>query len=126
MIETGIVARIGAQIPALAGNILPVDRQETDTMPVLVYERISTVRPMASNGSASLVQSRYQLSMYHTTYDDMIALRSQLRASLSGFVGDMGNGVRCYGAQLENDQEEFLPELSLYGGSIDLTIWHEE
>ncbi|MBN8431809.1 hypothetical protein JF535_13205 [Microbulbifer salipaludis] len=126
MIETGIVSRISSQVPDLTGNILPIDRQETEQVPVLVYQRVSTTRPMTANGSASLVQSRFQLNVYTTGYDAMLALRSQVRASLYGFVGDMGNGVHCYGAELENDQEEFVTELSLYGGSIDLTIWHEE
>ncbi|MEW5248914.1 hypothetical protein [Microbulbifer discodermiae] len=126
MIETGIVARLAAQVPVLAGNILPVDRQETDIIPVLVYQRISTTRPMTADGATSLVLSRYQFNLYDASYDSMIGLRSQVRAALSGFVGDMGNGVRCFGAQLENDQEEYVKELSLYGGSIDLTIWHEE
>ncbi|MFS1524750.1 hypothetical protein ACL7TT_11640 [Microbulbifer sp. 2304DJ12-6] len=126
MIETGIVTRLTAQIPELAGNILPVDRQETDTVPVLVYQRVSTTRPLSADGTTGLVQSRYQLDIYDTSYDSMIALRSLVCAALSGFVGDLGNGVRCYGAQLENDQEDYIKELSLYGGSIDLTIWHEE
>lgn len=126
MIEHGIVSRLSAQVPDLAGNILPIDRQETESVPVLVYERVSTYRPMTTDGATSIVQSRFQLSVYAGSYDSMIALRSQLRGALSGFVGDMGSGVRCYGAQLENDNEEYINELSLYGGSIDLTIWHEE
>lgn len=125
MIETGIVTRIETQVPTLAGNVHPVDRQNNALLPVLVYQRISTQRDYSHSSGNTLVQSRYQLNLYHTDYVVMLGLRDDVVAAFHGFTGDLGNGVMCKGATVTNDSEEFLKELSLYGGGIDLTIWHE-
>lgn len=126
MIEAGIVTRIEALIPSLAGSVFPIDRQDVDGMPALIYERVSTARSPDISGLSPLVLSRFQFTVYAGTYDEMISLRKEIPAAFLGFVGDLGNGARCYGATAENDSENFETELELFAGSVDVSIWHTE
>jgi len=128
MIEEGLLQRIEDAVPALAGNVYPLHRQGDKNLPALIYQRLGTERDLVAGSSqrGRLVKTRFQLNIYATTYSQLVTLRLEVAHALFGFYGDLGNGAQAYGADVEGDDEEFNSELNLYGGSLELTLWHLE
>lgn len=72
-----------AGIAALvATRIYPNIKVQDATMPCLSYRRVSSTRYNAMSVDAQVVKARFQIDVWGDTYDDVAALRDQVRNAL--------------------------------------------
>lgn len=132
-LEEGLVAYLTG-VPGIAAQvgsrIYPAPAPEDVTYPLIVYQRISTVRVRSLNGPAQLAKARVQINAHAATYSAAKLLADEIRNALDCFQGTMGT-VNVSGCFLQDDGD--LPDISpdllanrVYGVRMDFLVGYQE
>jgi len=87
--EESIVARLAATtgVTSLVGTrIYPMQAPQTAALPLVTYQRISTVRAGSLRGSGGLADPRIQVDCWAENYGAVKALADQVRRALDGYA----------------------------------------
>lgn len=132
-LEEGLVSYLNsiAGITAQAGTrVYPAPAPEDATYPLIVYQRISTVRVRSMLGGSQLAKARLQINAHAQTYAAAKTLADEIRNALDDYAGTMGT-VNVSGCFLEDDAD--MPDVSpdllgnrLYGVRMDFLIGYQE
>lgn len=126
-LEQGMTAELSS-IAGLSEKVYPVVAPEGTKAPYLVYALSSNERTMNLTGHDGLVQSQYQLDLYHATYAGLKALKKLVIANLKTYVLRNIGGTGPYIQQVEiiNDFETYEDVVKLYKGVIELEVNYTE
>ena len=99
--------------------------------PYIVLNKVSGVREYTHTEQASLVTTRYQLTVYGKNYSNTKATVEEIRQAFSGFKGQMGGASGTYVSScfLDNEIDRFDQTLSstdYYQVVVDYLIRHYE
>ena len=132
-LEEGLFAYLTA-VPGIAAQagtrVYPAPAPEDPTYPLIVYQRISTVRVRSMTGPSQLAQARMQINAHAATYATAKTLADELRNALDGYQGVMGT-VPVSGSFLEDDADapDVSPEVEgnrVYSVHMDFMIAYQE
>lgn len=90
MIEPGLHDELVAGVLIVAGRVHPVILPQGTTYPALTYSLVSDPRDQDLEGPTGLIEARYQISAWSTSYSDAKAAADEARVALDGFSGVMG------------------------------------
>jgi hypothetical protein len=136
-LEEAIYAHLStfAGLTALTGaRIYPMRAPENVPMPLVVYQRISTVRwPVFGYVDTGLARPRIQLTAWAATATAAKTVKEQVRAALQGWHGTVA-GVEILRGYIaderdlfdEEKQEAGMSETGAYGASLDVFIPYRE
>jgi len=130
-IEESLVALVTATptITTLLGTspvrFYPLRKPQGAALPVVAYQRISTVRYSSHGGYSSLATSRIQLTVWAASYGSGKAVSDALRRALLGYRGTVG-GVRIDGLLPAGERDDFEPTTQEWLRMIDFRITHQE
>ena len=124
LIESGLVARLksDAAVSALVGSrIRPLTLQQGETLPALVYQKISDVPDYAMGGQTGLAAARIQIASWtdgqmndgSSGYSQAKRLAEAVRLCLSGWRGTVAVGadsVEVDWVELDNQTDLYDPE----------------
>lgn len=91
MIETGLNARLRAEVAAVSNRVYPTILPHDVTFPAITYQRISDPRLHSADGADRLVAARYQVTTFAQRFDQMKVAANQVRLALDGWSGTMGD-----------------------------------
>ncbi len=74
-------------------RIYPYKLPQTQTLPAIVFQDISTATNQAHNEASALPRCRYQFTIYAGTVDVLYQVKEALRNRLDGYSGSMGTGA---------------------------------
>ena len=109
----------------VATRIYPVNLPQKPTYPAIVYTRISGERAYSLGGPSDLASPRFQIDCFASTYSAAKDLASKIRSAINGFRGTVA-GVLVQGVFLENDNDIFEDDFSVYRVSSDYFIHYKE
>jgi len=115
-----------AAIAALVGTrVYPLTAEQGASLPLLVYQRVSTPREVSQSGSSGLAHPRFQISCLAASYGDAVALANAVVAALNGYKGTFGAGsIQASFVDTELDVYDF--DTNRYRRIVDVIIWHAE
>jgi hypothetical protein len=122
-IEQAIYTELSA-VTGLSGKVFPMIAQQDINAPYLTYELngLARVRTLISNDG--LIESPYQLDIFHTSYSSLKALIDLVVAEIKTWertnLGSTGPYIQVcsFGDQVET----YDPDNLLYQGTIDINI----
>lgn len=126
MIEKALVARLVAAATSADDRILPLALERHPTLPAITYQRISTPRDLAHNGSQGYADYRVQMTCWAHRTPDMSGYRlakdlaEEVRVALDGWRGTEA-GVTVGLAQVSGDRDEQDTERSFEAVRLDIT-----
>lgn len=88
-IEQGLVAELLADsgVSAVVGTkVHPGAIPQGQSLPAIVYNRISTPRDVALGGPVNVVGIRFRIDCWHTSYASVKALAAAVRSALNGLA----------------------------------------
>jgi len=118
MIEQDIVTALEADSTLsgiIGGRVYPLFRPQTDPLPALVYQRVSTVPTNSITGFSGLDAVRIQFSCYAKTLLEAKELAEALRAAMNA---DAALRSTCV---MEMDEQD--PETRNFRTIVDFNVW---
>ena len=107
-------------------NLMP----QGGVLPAITYQVISTTRQYTTQFQDSLVNKRFQINCWATTYAVCNNLANIVRHLLSGYSGTVENRViAAIFLDSEGDMPNLSPELQQlrrYGKRFDFIVWYRE
>jgi hypothetical protein len=129
IIEQAILNRLISNTTLVSdSNIYYIKAKQDVVPPYIILTRISAPRDYAYSGAA-LVDSRFQISIFATTYTSCKAIGVEVMTAFSGFSGLMGGAGGVYVGKCFCDDETDLPfddDTKLYGLALDFIFSHSE
>lgn len=126
-LEQGLTAELSS-IAGLTDKVFPVTAPQGTLAPYLTYALGGNDRAKTLSGHDGLVESQYQLDLYHTSYASMKALKKLVIANLKTYdlrnIG--GSGPLVQQAEIITDFETYENEVELHKGIIELNIHYTE
>lgn len=126
-LEQGLIAELSA-ITGLTNKVFPIMAAQGTLAPYLTYSLGSNNRENTLMGYDGLVQSQYQLDLYHSTYANLKALKKLVIANLKTYnqrnIG--GTGPYIHQIDILNDFETYEDAVKLYKGVIEFNINYNE
>jgi|GEM_PF-4899384 len=125
--EQGLTAELSA-IAGLTDKVFPVMAAQGTVAPYLTYILGGTDRTITLAGHDGLVQSQYQLDLYHTSYASLKALKKLVIANTKTY-GQRNIGVTGpYVQQVEiiTDFEMYEDAVRLFKGIIEFNVNYTE
>jgi hypothetical protein len=126
-LEEGLTVELAA-ITGLAGKVFPVMAAQGTKAPYLAYTLGSNDRVNTLSGHASLVQSQYQLDLYHSTYASLKTLKKLVIANIKTYdlrnIGVSGPFVQQ--VKIITDFDTYEDALELHKGIIEFDIYYNE
>ena len=121
--DTDVAADVGTRI-------FPRAMPQDATLPAIVYQLISSISDDAIGAAAGIVTALVQVDVYADTHLAANNLAEDVRDSLHGFAGTMGNET-VRGLQLDNKFEGYLVpddggDDGTYRVTMDWSITHTE
>jgi hypothetical protein len=122
---TGLTALIGDRLWPMTRDV------SVETLPAVVFQRISNVRRYTLTGSALLHTARYQFSSLasaHVTVGGVVGasnVAAQVVKAFDGYAGLMGT-VSVGSAFVVGERDEHDPELGVYRADVDALITYTE
>ena len=115
-------------IAALNGKVYPVMAPQKTVAPYLTYEHGKTDRNTELLGTANLLESQYQIEIYHSSYLNLMVLKKLVLTKINSF--NLRNlamtGPYCQQLEIINDFETYENLVFLYKGIIEFDINYEE
>lgn len=103
----------------------PMTKPQGATLPLITYQRISTVRPPTLRRRSRLARPRIQLTLWAASYSGLETLARVLRESIDGFRGPVNSyTIQSIIFDDENDDRDAMTEE--YRRFIDLFVWLPE
>jgi len=129
MIENVIAKLKGApDIAAIAdGRVYPGRLPQNAPVPAVIVTQISGPPVYTDDGESLLTRSRVQVDAWAATYTDAKLLAREVKATLSGFFGTVGNTLfRFVLIDDERDDDEGGTNATAYRfrTSVDFIVWH--
>lgn len=116
-IEKTLYNRLQAD-PTVSGfvddRIFPVNQVTSAQLPMLVYQRISTVPFPVLSGTTRLAAARFQISAWSDSYSETKALSAAVVTALDG------NDNTTF----ENEVDRFDDDVDLNYTVLDFTVWN--
>lgn len=134
-VEVGLVSYLTgyAGLTALISTrVYPFMIPQGATMPCVTYQRIDTPRTLShgdSGATGTLARARIQFSSWAATLSSAMAIAEQLRAALNGKTGSIGtapNAVTVRAILVDNEMQDFEPDIEMFRVISDYLIWQEE
>lgn len=120
-----------ATVSGLVGTrIYPNLVPQAASLPAITYQQISGVREHTADGADGIVESRFQINCWASTYTGAKSLSDAVRKELDGYKGTVGsrNILFCFLAD-EDDMPQIAPEtdvLQRYGKRLDFIFMYDE
>ena len=126
-LEQGLTAELAA-LSGLANKVFPVMAAQGTKAPYLTYTLGGNDRTRTLAGHDGLVQSQYQLDLYHSTYANLKALKKLVIANLKTYEQRAIGGAGPHIQQIEiiNDFETYEDAVKLYRGFIEFNVNYTE
>lgn len=109
----------------VADRVYPRKMPRNPVFPLILYSRVSTRRGATHSGPDGLAEPRIQFDVYAQDPDQADAAAEQLRLSIHGFRGQMGD-VEVGSALVVNEQDADDPVTGLFRRVLDAQIQHAE
>lgn len=125
-IEADIYSSLTAHagLSALIGTRLyPVLLPQNPTYPAVTYQRVSTPRAQAINGTVASAGPRFQFAAWASTYSSAVSVAAQVRAAL---IAMSGNIVTVYEVLLDGEREVWEDDPGVFRRDVDALILHSE
>lgn len=117
-----------ASISGLSTKVFPNTSQQGTTTPYCVYVLVSTDREQELTGHNGMVEARFDIHILHKTYANLKSLMDLVIAKLKTFnlrtIGQ--NGVFIQQAEIDNEFENFQPNIEVYQGTIEVILYFQE
>lgn len=128
-----------ANLAGLVGTrVYPLLVPQDAAMPAIAYQKISSQKYQAHDGSSHLARSRFQFTIeaddYATVKDTATAVRT-CWDSFAGYVGSTTDGLTIQATAIENEMDGEnigataqlgTPVVAVPVVRIDVVVWHEE
>lgn len=135
-LEEALYARLSgfAGLSALVGSrIYPLRAPQTAALPLVVFQRISTIRWSAFGSDTGLARPRIQVTAWATTAMAAKSVKEQVRAALQRWRGTVA-GVEILDATIADERDQYdqealaagVGQAGAYGASVDVLIPHRE
>lgn len=116
--------RSHAGLAALVGTrIYPVRFSQEAAFPLVTYQRISTPRNQAMDGSVAGAHARFQVTCWAESALTAQQVAAEARAAVLAMTGGT---VPLYEVVLVDQGEDFHPEAQLYQQRVDVVLVHGE
>ena len=128
-----------ATLAALVGTrVYPLLVPQDATMPAIAYQKISSTKHQAHDGSSHLARSRFQFTVEADDYATAKATATAVKTcwdSFAGYVGSTTEGLTIQGTSIENDldgenigatAQMATPVMMAPVVRIDVVLWHAE
>ena len=91
--------------PTISGyvstRIYPVKMPQNVTYPAITYQLIGSTRTLTQDGAVSLVEGRYQIDSWGTSYSTVKNIAIGVKVALHGFKGTWGkHAYKVFGRKL--------------------------
>ena len=112
----------------LTSKVFPILAPDTVIAPYITYQPINTDRIRTLMQFDSLVDAPYQIDIFHTTFANLIALKTQIIAEIKTWMLSTlaTTGPYCQAIDITEEIETYDPETKLYQCTIDFTISFKE
>ena len=110
----------------VAARIYPLKAPPSPTAPYLTFFRVDALRDGSFSADNGMVDTRYQIDSWASTYAGATDLAAAVRAALQRWGGVTQASVVVLDTRLENEDEEFDDEVDLYRVSQDYVITTRE
>lgn len=129
-IETVIYTRL-SNWPALAtlvsDRIFPGRAAQGTKRPFVVFMRVAGPRAKHSLGPAGVAMPRFQFDCYSVTYEQAVAIATQVRLAIDGWKDlSASPAVKSGSLITDRDIDESATDPKLYRASMDFMITHNE
>lgn len=126
-LEQGLTAELSA-IAGLSNKVFPIMADQETPAPYITYALGSNDRENTLLGYDGLVQSQYQLDLYHSTYANLKALKKLVIANIKTYNQRNIGGIGPYIQQIEiiTDFETYEEAVKLFKGVIEFNIDYNE
>lgn len=125
--EEGLTDELSA-ITGLTDKVFPVVAAQNTQAPYLTYSLGNNDRAQNLSGHDGLIQSQYQLDLYHSTYANLKALKKLVIANIKSYnlrnIG--GSGPFIQQVEIINDFETYEDGVKLYKGIIEFNVYYDE
>ncbi len=138
-IEEAVVARMAgyAGLTALIGaganmRLFPLTIPQTATLPAVAYQKISSPKEQAQDGSSHLARSRLQFTCEADLYSEVKAVATQVKNCWDSFAGTItissSDSLYVGGCEIANDSDTAREREATATPvvRIDVLIWHYE
>ena len=111
-----------------AGRVYPQKLPQDAVLPAITYAKISAPRGYDHDGPDGLVDARFQVSCWATTYLVVKALVAQVITVLSAFSGTMGGvgGVEVGKSFVINEVDMLEPDVGIWHVPLDINLGYKE
>lgn len=125
--KEGLTVELSA-LSGLTGKVFPVLAAQGTLAPYLTYALDGNDRVKTLSGHDGLVQSRYQLDLYHSTYASLKELKALVIASLKTYdLTNIGvSGPLVQQVEIITDFETYEEATKLYKGIIEFEVHYTE
>lgn len=115
-------------IAGLNGKIYPLMAPQKTPAPYLTFEHGRSERNEELLGPANLLESQYQIEIYHSSYSNLMTLKKLVISKINSFnLRNLAStGPYCQQISIENDFEAYENAVFLYKGIIEFNINYEE
>lgn len=114
---------------AVGGRIRPVTASMADRMPLIVYNRLATRRPIHLLGDSGLMFLMIQLDIFAKSYSEAKTISELIRNRVHGYIGQITNGdeVASCDIAIVAERDEYVPQndasdTGTFHVSLDLDI----
>jgi hypothetical protein len=110
----------------VASRIYYVKAPQDVTEPYIIMLKVSSPRNHSYDGSSHLAESRFQFSIFATTYKETKDIAIQLQNALQGKTGNIGTapGVDVGGIFYDNETDLYEVETGLFHCAVDYRVIH--
>jgi hypothetical protein len=124
------ILAVSTAVTAICGQrIYPLYARQTAPKPLVIYQRISSVREHSHDGPSGLARPRFQFRCVANSFSEARGLADAVRGALDGYQGTVG-GVRIDAILFENeldaDDVALDAEATAYSVLMDFFVWHGE
>lgn len=122
-LEQGLTVELSS-ISGLAQKVFPISAEQGTKAPYLTYTLGTANRTMILTGYDGLVETQFQLDLYHQTYSGLMSLKKLIIQAIKTLaqrnLGDSGPFIQQ--AELINEFETYEDAVKLYKAVLEVEI----
>lgn len=116
---------LAAEITEVGGRVVPDQTPPGMPIPFIKYNRVTTEREYAHDGSTRLAAPTMQLSVYHSSKQEARDIARKIQNKLEGYRGLMGDVV-VQGVFLDDETHDFDSDTEYYFIESDYIVQYYE